>query len=181
MQYWRMVIGLVAVSVLAAAGWAAAEPLHTYLTYSDDPTTSIDINLFIKDKVPGVAVYFDTVSRTGDKGQYAHHVMAPYHQTVLEILDGRALYVADLKDLTPGATYYFVAGEEKYGYTKERSFRTLAGGAPLGAMSLADPLTAVRQHIRYLFDGVGWRPLSCEWDYDETARRIRLTLFAETL
>jgi hypothetical protein len=127
-----MVLGLVAVSVLAAMGWAAAEPLHTYLTYSDDPTTSIDINLFIKDKVPGVAVYFDTVPRNGDKGQYAHHVMAPYHQTILEILDGRALYVADLKDLKPGATYYFVAGEEKYGYTKERLFRTLPGGkAPL--------------------------------------------------
>ena len=57
----------------------------------------------------------------------------------------------------------------------------MTGGAPLVAMSLADPLTALRQHIRYLFDGVGWRPLSREWDYDETARRIRLTLFAETL
>jgi hypothetical protein len=102
-----MVIGLVAVSVLAAAGWAAAEPLHTYLTYSDDPTTSIDINLFIKDKVPGVAVYFDTVPRNGEKGKYVYRTMAPYHETMLEILDGRALYVADLKDLKPGTTYYF--------------------------------------------------------------------------
>jgi AcrR family transcriptional regulator len=57
----------------------------------------------------------------------------------------------------------------------------VTGGAPLGAMSLADPLTAVRQHIRYLFDGVGWRPLSCEWDYDETARRIRLKLCEQTI
>jgi hypothetical protein len=109
-------------------GVASAEPLHTYLTYSGDPTTSIDINLWIKNKQPGVAVYFDTISHGGDLGKYANHVMAPYRQKVLEILDGRAMYVAELKDLKPGTTYYFVAGEEKNGYTNERSFRTLPGG-----------------------------------------------------
>ena len=125
---WLKVLVVVAVgSIGCFAGWA--EPLHTYLTYSDDPATSIDINLWVKDKVPGVAVYLDTVSHGGELGQYPQHIMAPYRQTVLEILDGRAMYVADLKGLKPGTTYYFVAGDEKNGYTKERSFRTLAGGA----------------------------------------------------
>jgi len=123
---------LLAVSILFITMPAVSEPLHTYLTYSGDPATSIDINLCVKGKVPEVNVYFDTVSRNGDKERYAHHVAASYHQTILEILDGRAMYVADLKGLNPGTTYYFVAGDKKYGYTKERSFRTLPGGeAPL--------------------------------------------------
>lgn len=140
---------LCAVAMLGAAlltSQSGAEPIHTYLTYSDDPTTSIDINLFVESKVPGVVVYFDTVPRNGEKVKYANQTMVPYHQTLLEILDGRALYVADMKSLKPATTYYFIAGDEKYGFTKERSFRTLPGGtAPLrfidGGDMGADPRT----------------------------------------
>ncbi len=129
MRSWRVGLFFVGVCLAFVSSWAFAEPLHTYLTYSGDPSTSIDINLWIEEKVPGVEVFLDTVSHGGEKGKYAQHVMAPYRQTILEILDRRALYVADLKDLKPGTMYYFMAGDEKHGYTKERSFRTLQGGA----------------------------------------------------
>lgn len=107
---------------------AQAEPLHTYLTYSGDPTTSIDVNLCIQEKASHVTVYFDTVSRGGDQKAYAQKEDAVYDQTPLEILDRRAIYMASLKDLKPGTTYYFVAGDRKNGYTMERSFKTLPGG-----------------------------------------------------
>lgn len=123
----------------------AAQPLHTYLTYSDDPATTIDINLVIKEKVPGVSVYFDTKSRDGERDKYANHAMAAYYQTTLEILDRRACYMACLKDLKPGETYYFVAGDEENGFTKERSFRTLRGGdAPLRFINGGDMGTSPR-------------------------------------
>lgn len=107
-------------------------PLHAYLTYSDDPASTIDVNLCIKEKTTDVTVFFDTVSQGGDKDAYAHKAEAVYYQTPLEIYDRRSLYMAALKDLVPGTTYYFIAGDPKYGYTQEWSFKTLPGGnAPL--------------------------------------------------
>ncbi len=105
-----------------------AQPKHTYLTYSDDPATSIDINLLIVRKTPDVVIYWDTQPHNGEKDKYAHQTPATYYQTVLEILDRRALYLASLKNLTPGQTYYFIAGDEKNGFSEEKSFRTMAGG-----------------------------------------------------
>ncbi|HPO12821.1 MAG TPA: metallophosphoesterase family protein [Candidatus Hydrogenedentes bacterium] len=128
----RFVVTAAIFCVLAVMGGGAAEPLHTYLTYSDDPTTSIDINVFIERKVPKVTLFYDTESRKGEQAKYAQQMDLPYIQTMLEILDGRACYVAALKNLKPNTLYYFVVGDEKYGYTVERSFRTLPGGnAPL--------------------------------------------------
>ena len=126
-----------AVHKAEAAGFSLAQedkegPLHTYLTYSDDPSTTIDVNLCIKEKSSHVTVYFDTVPRKGDRDAYAQKLDAVYYQTPLEIYDRRAMYMAGLKGLKPGTTYYFVAGERENGFTEERSFRTLPGGtAPL--------------------------------------------------
>ena len=111
---------------------AKSGPLHTYLTYSDDPATTIDVNLCIKEKSTEVTVYFDTVSRNGDKDAYAQKAEAAYYRTPLEMYDRRAMYMAGLKGLKPGTTYYFMAGDPKYGYTREWSFKTLPGGnAPI--------------------------------------------------
>lgn len=107
-------------------------PLHTYLTYSDDPATTIDVNLCLKGKSGHATVYFDTVSRKGDKDAYAQKVDATYYSTPLEMLDRRAMHTAALKGLQPGTTYYFMGGDHEGGYTDERSFRTLPGGnAPI--------------------------------------------------
>jgi len=34
-------------------------------------------------------------------------------------------------------------------------------------------MAAVMRSAHYLMDGFGWRPLFNEWDYEETARRVR--------
>jgi len=107
---------------------ASADPMHLYLTYSGAPETSIDINVIEADKVRGVEVYYDTAPRGGDIKAYAEHANAKYEKTLLEQADGRTVHVAELKNLEPGVTYYFVAGEEKHGFSKERAFRTLPGG-----------------------------------------------------
>jgi len=44
-----------------------------------------------------------------------------------------------------------------------------------------DPVSAMRFFGRKLLDGCGWRPLSDEWDYRETVRRIYRELFTPVL
>lgn len=114
-------------------------PLHTFLTFSDDPVTTMDVNICLQRTGAEAMVYFDTVSRGGDKDAYTMSCKAEYHQSLIELYDSRALYRADLRDLKPGTTYYFIAGDDKYGYGEERSFRTLKGGdAPVRFLNGGD-------------------------------------------
>jgi AcrR family transcriptional regulator len=46
-------------------------------------------------------------------------------------------------------------------------------------VGIEDQLDLVRQGQEMLVDGFGWRPLSTEWDYRETERRVRQEVFAE--
>lgn len=115
-------------------------PLHTYLTFSDDPVTSMDVNLCLQRRdAEEPMVYFDTVSRGGDKKAYAMSCKAEYYQSLVELMDRRSLFYAPLRGLEPGTTYYFIAGDEKYGFGEERSFRTLPGGdAPVRILNGGD-------------------------------------------
>lgn len=106
---------------------AQGEPLHTYLTYSGAPETTIDINIILSKDSETVDVYYDTEART-EPGTYAHHVKAEYVQTAMELSDRRMMYVAALKDLSPGTVYHFMTNDEVGGPSKARSFRTLPGG-----------------------------------------------------
>lgn len=126
----RGIWGLAAVVLLVSAAYA--EPLHVYLTYSGPPETTIDVNVIIPEQTDKVDLHYDVHRRGGKADDYAHHVEAVYTPTPMELSDGRALYVATLTGLTPGTDYYFVTGDEEYGLSKERKFRTLPGGdAPL--------------------------------------------------
>jgi len=42
-----------------------------------------------------------------------------------------------------------------------------------------DPLKALCQNVNLVLDGLGWKPLSNEWDYDEVDRRIKKEIFPE--
>ena len=46
-------------------------------------------------------------------------------------------------------------------------------------IGLADPFATVMKSCHILGDGYGWRPLSTEWDYEETRDRIRREIFPE--
>lgn len=106
----------------------SAEPLHVFLTYSGAPETSIDINVLMDEKTGSVDVYYDSQSRSGSPAEYQHHLKATYHRSLMELADDRAIYVAALTGLEPGAEYYFVTGDPEDGFTKEKKFRTLPGG-----------------------------------------------------
>ncbi len=110
----------------------AAEPFHVYLTYSGDPETSIDINMLMHKHDDTIDVFYDTEPREGDLPAYRNKVTATYHQTLMELSDERTMHVAALTGLAPGTVYYFIAGNDDDGYTREYKFRTLpAGDSPI--------------------------------------------------
>jgi AcrR family transcriptional regulator len=42
-----------------------------------------------------------------------------------------------------------------------------------------DPLHALCQNVNLVLDGLGWKPLSSEWDYDAVDRRIKKEIFPD--
>ena len=111
---------------------AQADPRHIYLTYSDAPESSIDINIIVEGEVAAMHVYYDTEPRHEAREAYADHVEAVHVPSPMALADGRALYVAALKNLKPATSYSFITGEEEFGFSRELKFKTLPGGdAPL--------------------------------------------------
>lgn len=60
-------------------------------------------------------------------------------------------------------------------------FVATRGSAPLDRVGITDPLKKIVRSGHYLLDGYGWRPLYEEWDYEETSRRIRATIFTKEI
>jgi AcrR family transcriptional regulator len=58
-------------------------------------------------------------------------------------------------------------------------FAAARGSVPLDAVGMTDPLKELVRTGHFLLDGYGWRPLYDEWDYEETSRRIRSTIFTQ--
>lgn len=52
---------------------------------------------------------------------------------------------------------------------------------PPAELGIRRPFDTIFRHGLVLADGYGWRPLSTEWNYEETLRRIREDLFASDL
>ena len=44
---------------------------------------------------------------------------------------------------------------------------------------IEDPLRALCQNVSVLLDGLNWKPLLSEWDYDAVYRRIKDEVFPE--
>ena len=44
-------------------------------------------------------------------------------------------------------------------------------------LAIDDPLASSRRNMQALLDGLGWRPLRAEWDYDSTLTRIAKEIF----
>ncbi len=54
------------------------------------------------------------------------------------------------------------------------NFRSL-----LQQTGITEPLIALREGIPIFLDGLGWKPLSSEWDYADTFRRLSKEIFAD--
>lgn len=52
----------------------------------------------------------------------------------------------------------------------------MRGSVPLNQLELADPFSGIIRSIHVLLDGYGWRPLTSEWDYADTERRVKATI-----
>lgn len=48
---------------------------------------------------------------------------------------------------------------------------------PPSELGIASPFAAIIRSANLLADGYGWRPLSTEWDYEETIGRVRREIF----
>ena len=54
------------------------------------------------------------------------------------------------------------------------------GSAPLQEVGIPNPMTELFESAQRMFDGYGWQPLTSEWDYDATRRRIHDTLLSDS-
>jgi AcrR family transcriptional regulator len=59
-------------------------------------------------------------------------------------------------------------------HTIVSNFRSL-----MGELRVNDPFLLLQDNIQILLDGFGWKPLSTEWDYAETRRRIAKEVFSD--
>ncbi len=96
----------------------------------------------------GTHVYYDTQPRHGELERYASHARG-FERRIAGV--DRVVHVVPLTRLTPGTTYWFVAGDPTSGFREERSFRTLPNdGSPVRFVAGGDMST-------------GWLPRLTSW------------------
>lgn len=107
---------------------ATAAPRHVYLTWQGDTSRTITVNYQTFERTAASMVYFDTRPRGGRHNEYRFRARGAAHQ-IPGLPDGRLIHWVELTQLTPGKTYYFIAGDPEHGFTAERKFRTVPAGA----------------------------------------------------
>ncbi len=119
--YLVVLVSLIAVS-------SAAAPRHVYLTWQGDTSRTITVNYQTFESGGASIVHFDTKPRSGRVDDYRFMAVGRSHQ-IAGLEDGREIHWVELENLTPGQTYYFIAGNPKQGFTSERKFRTVSAGS----------------------------------------------------
>lgn len=107
---------------------ANAAPRHVYLTWQGDTSRTMTINYQTFERAAASTVYYDTKSRGGRHTEYRYQAKGTAHQ-IPDLPDGRMVHWVELTKLSPGKTYYFIAGDPEHGFTAERKFRTVASGS----------------------------------------------------
>jgi len=116
-----------AVYLVVAMASAQAKPFYLYLTYPDNPSTTITVNYQTERPVPESTVRYDTASHKRDKGAYTHQADGSTLQ-IPGLPVKRTIHTITLRGLEPNTTYYFTAGSVQDGFTEERSFKTIPSG-----------------------------------------------------
>jgi hypothetical protein len=120
------VMGFLVPFLIALA--AHATPRHVYLTWQGDTSRTITVNYQTFGPPGASTVYYDTKPRNGRATDYRFMAVGNSHQ-LPGLADERKIHWVELENLTPGATYYFVAGNPHDGFTTERKFRTMPSGS----------------------------------------------------
>jgi len=61
----------------------------------------------------------------------------------------------------------------------EGAHSLMLGGLLRASIQIDSPTQRVGRFFNFVADGYGWRPLSSEWDYEETVARARREIFSE--
>ena len=135
MKKIALILSLISTSAFAA-------PRHVYLTWAEEDTSrTMTVNLQSDKALTEAHVLFDTVSRNGDRMAYRSKSSARGHQVIVKAharTKNRKVaptkhpekYIRDaafvtLQGLQPDTEYFFVAGNEDIGFSKEFRFKTL--------------------------------------------------------
>jgi hypothetical protein len=123
---------------------------HVYLTWQDDPRTTMTVNFQSPTHYENLKLAYDTVSRAddaeGDALGYQYSAEGITRQ-IPGLKDERYIYHIEAKNLTPGQTYHFVLSANDKPVTKEFRFRPLPGDeTPLRFISGGDMTILPRAH-----------------------------------
>jgi hypothetical protein len=127
-------LGIALVLLPAGAGIArksGGPERPIYLTWkSPDTSTTMTVIYHGVGKGAESQVFFDTEPRFGDTTRYRYRAFGD--SAAIPGKRRRRVHSVELTGLSPGETYYFVAGDVERGVTAERAFRTIPNdGRPL--------------------------------------------------
>jgi hypothetical protein len=59
------------------------------------------------------------------------------------------------------------------------AYNILETGTPLLSLGVKNPLNAIRNNAHLILDGLGWKPLSAEWNYRASVEQAAREIFPE--
>lgn len=107
---------------------AEAAPRHLYLTWQDDPSRTMTVNFQTMEPLQDPVVYYASTPENLQDPSQRSAARGSSHQ-ISGLEDGRWIHWVELRDLEPGATYYFAAGDERSGWSRPMKFRTIPDDA----------------------------------------------------
>jgi hypothetical protein len=129
----RRIVGLRLATLIVIAAFFQAcpgtsnAPLHVYLTWQGDTSTTMTVNFQTSDGGGTPTVYYDSLSQNGWFDRYAYSAQGTSHQ-IDGLVDGRYIHSVELTALEPGTTYYFTVALGDGVSAVERKFRTIPAG-----------------------------------------------------
>ena len=117
----------VAAGVLFVSGDAVAvEPLHVYLTWQGNPSTTMTVTFQTETPLESPRVWYGEGAGAGDTANYPETEDASTHE--MQFREMRYIHSAELTGLKPNTRYYFVAGDGAEMKSREYQFVTIPDG-----------------------------------------------------
>lgn len=165
-MYPRFLLPYMPTALLVAALFTLAgctTPHHVYLTWQNDPHTTMTVNFHSPDHYEDLRLYYDTTPRDGALDAYAFHTTGRDHQ-INGLRDGRHIYHIEASDLDPGVMYHFILAADGEALTEELRFRPLPpknapirfiSGGDMSILPRAEQLTRLAGETDPMFGLIG--------------------------